>query len=226
MIVDFSIFFPQETYQILLPQAFCEVEPESCFAATALSGCALQKPCWPLEVDDCVMDRRDGNGDGNAVGWWVEDWKIGFWKNDMNTYMYIIYTYMIYDHICIYEPEIYCCQLFIARSSIGTGGTSGNMHGICIAVSTVGCFGLHGSSARRLLLRSLQGALKSGGFPDAPSVSCFSLKKCTEMYKSTRIESCLLNFPDVVDIIIFSHVIFWWYLISSCILEISQMFHS
>ncbi|CAL1156349.1 unnamed protein product [Cladocopium goreaui] len=64
MILDFSIFFPPETYQILLPQAFCEVEPESCFAATALSGCALQKPCWPLEVDDCVMDRRDGNGDG------------------------------------------------------------------------------------------------------------------------------------------------------------------
>ena len=41
----------------ILPQAFCEVEPETCFASTALSGCAPQKPCWPLEVDDCAMDR-------------------------------------------------------------------------------------------------------------------------------------------------------------------------
>ena len=73
MILDFSIFFPPETYQILLPQAFCEVEPESCFAATALSGCALQKPCWPLEVDDCVMD-------GMATGMATkldDEWKIG-----------------------------------------------------------------------------------------------------------------------------------------------------
>ena len=69
--------------------------------------------------------------------------------------------------MCIYIMYNIYNILYIYRSSIGTGGTIGNMHGICKAVSTAGCFGLHGSSARRLLLRSLQGALKSGGFPDA-----------------------------------------------------------
>ena len=36
-------------------------------------GCALQKPCWPLEVDDCVMD-------GMATGMATkldDEWKIG-----------------------------------------------------------------------------------------------------------------------------------------------------
>ena len=51
-----------------LPQAFCEVEPHTCFASTVLSGCALQKPCWPLEVDDCVMDPSRGAGDGSTTG--------------------------------------------------------------------------------------------------------------------------------------------------------------
>ena len=40
--------------RFLLFQAFCEVESSTCFASTVLSGCGLEEPCWPLDVD-CIM---------------------------------------------------------------------------------------------------------------------------------------------------------------------------
>lgn len=58
-------FWSLDSFELLKRQsfqAFCEVQSSTCFAETVLSGCVREAPCWPLEVDTCMMV-RSGLGD-------------------------------------------------------------------------------------------------------------------------------------------------------------------